>query len=61
MHTWIIEAWKNSIVIKGRYVKPEVLSKIKEKFSKKVYIYFTIILQIQKLYIHHTYLDVRGM
>ena len=26
-----IEAWKNSIVIKGRYVKPEVLSKIKEK------------------------------
>ena len=28
-----IEAWKNSIVIKGRYVKPEVLSKIKEVFN----------------------------
>ena len=31
-----IEAWKNSIVIKGRYVKPEVLSKIKEKFSNNL-------------------------
>ena len=28
-----IETWKNSIVIKGRYVKPEVLSKIKEVFN----------------------------